>query len=306
MFDGEAFGAEIVSAVRSYVDGLVGPLMAENASLKARLETLEAERPAKGEKGEPGERGGDGEPGRDGVDGKDADPEVVRAMLEEIVIEHLTANPPPAGKDGRDGMDGKDGRDGIDGEKGDPGLNGKDGKDGIDGFHGKDGLDGLDGKDGAPSPVIAGAIKDHTGELVLTFTDGLVMRTGIFDGTPGEKGRDGLDGKDGLGFDDLDAQLADDGRTIVLRWARGEQVKEFRFALPVVLDRGVYKAGEAYQAGDGVTWAGSFWIAQEATAEKPDTGKGWRLAIKKGRDGKDGKDGVKGEKGDPGKNGRGF
>ena len=65
-------------------------------------------------------------------------------------------------------------------------------------------------------------------------------------------------------------------------------MKAFEFSLPVVLDKGVYKAGEGYQAGDGVTWAGSFWIAQEDTTEKPDGGKGWRLAVKRGRDGKDG------------------
>ena len=40
--------------------------------------------------------------------------------------------------------------------------------------------------------------------------------------------------------------------------------------------------------GDGTTWGGSFWIAQGETGEKPDTGKGWRLAVKKGRDGRDG------------------
>lgn len=93
------------------------------------------------------------------------------------------------------------------------------------------------------------------------------------------------DGSDGLGFDDLDV-VHDGARGFTFRFARGDQVKEFPFSLPVVLDKGVYKAGEDYEPGDGVTYGGSFWIAQEKTQEKPDSGKGWRLAVKRGRDGK--------------------
>jgi hypothetical protein len=96
---------------------------------------------------------------------------------------------------------------------------------------------------------------------------------------------EGKPGVDGVGFDDLSAEY-DGERTITLRFERGETVKTFSFEMPVVLDRGVYKAGEEYRAGDGVTWAGSFWIAQETTSEKPDSGKGWRLAVKRGRDAK--------------------
>jgi hypothetical protein len=58
-----------------------------------------------------------------------------------------------------------------------------------------------------------------------------------------------------------------------------------------VIDRGVFKDGTEYDKGDGVTWGGSFWIAQRDTQSKPDAGNGdWRLAVKKGRDGKDAKD----------------
>lgn len=63
------------------------------------------------------------------------------------------------------------------------------------------------------------------------------------------------------------------------------------------------RQGVKYLEGDGVTWGGSFWIAQKDTATKPDGGE-WRLAVKKGRDGKDGLAGERGEKGLPGPAGR--
>lgn len=102
----------------------------------------------------------------------------------------------------------------------------------------------------------------------------------------GLDGKDGIDGKDGLGFDDLSVDY-DGERKLVVRFTQGEQVKEFPAYLPIVIDRGVFRESDVYERGDGVTWAGSFWIAQETTREKPAEGKGWRLAVKRGRDGKD-------------------
>ena len=98
-------------------------------------------------------------------------------------------------------------------------------------------------------------------------------------------------GPDGLGFDDL--QVVHDGeRGFTFRMERGDQVKEFSFKVPAVLDRGVFKdvRDNPYEKGDGVTFGGSFWIAQKDAPEgKPgDGGKDWRLSVKKGRDGKDG------------------
>jgi hypothetical protein len=79
----------------------------------------------------------------------------------------------------------------------------------------------------------------------------------------------------------------DGGRRFVLRFARGDVVKAFPFTLPVVLDAGVWRRARPYDAGDGVTWAGSYWIAQKETAAKPDSGDGsWRLSVKRGRDAK--------------------
>jgi hypothetical protein len=136
-------------------------------------------------------------------------------------------------------------------------------------------------KDGQDGIGVAGALIDRAGNLVLTLSDGTTRDLGPV------VGKDGSSGEAGLGFDDMTEELAADGRTIVRRYVRGDQVKEFRHSLAVVLDRGVYKTGETYEAGDGVTWGGSFWIAREKTAEKPDSGQGWRLAVKRGRDGKD-------------------
>lgn len=94
------------------------------------------------------------------------------------------------------------------------------------------------------------------------------------------------DGNDGLGFDDMTLEPQGD-RGFELKFSRGEQVKSFPFTLPVVLDRGVFKEGSVYEKGDGVTWGGSFFIAQKDNAEgKPGESDAWRLAVKRGRDGK--------------------
>jgi integrin beta 3 len=77
--------------------------------------------------------------------------------------------------------------------------------------------------------------------------------------------------------------------------------------LPGVLDRGVFTAAGLYSKGDGVTWEGSFWIAQRAVGagETPGDNSGaWRLAVKKGRPGRDGSRGEKGERGAAGRDGQ--
>jgi hypothetical protein len=128
---------------------------------------------------------------------------------------------------------------------------------------------------------VAGALIDRDGNLVLTLSDGTTRALGPVVGKDAEPGRDGLDG---LGFEDMIEELADDGRTIIRRYSRGDQVKEFRHSVAVVLDRGIYKAGHEYEPGDAVSFGGSLWIAQAKTSEKPAGGEAWRLAVKKGRD----------------------
>lgn len=172
------------------------------------------------------------------------------------------------GKDGARGLDGINGKDGAPGERGEPGERGAEGPAGSPGAAGIDGRDGQPGAPGAPGR----------------------------DGVDGKDGAPGLNGKDGLGFDDLSVEF-DGERTVVLKFTREDQVKEFPIVIPAVLDRGVWKEG-SYSRGDGVTWGGSFFIAQRDTDAKPETtDSGWRLAIKRGRDGKDGKPGQKGDTG---------
>lgn len=197
-----------------------------------------------------------GQPGRDGADGrdgKDADPEAIRALVAEAV----SALPLP--KDGEKGADGRDGADG------------------------KDGADGADGKDGAG---IADLLIDREGNLVASFTDGRMKNLGAVSGKDGADGAAGRDGIDGFGFEDLSVEQTGE-RAFTLRFSKGERTKEFELAMPVVIDRGVWREGKAYEAGDAVTWGGSLWIAQKGTEAKPDGGDGWRLAVKRGRDGKD-------------------
>jgi Collagen triple helix repeat (20 copies) len=164
----------------------------------------------------------------------------------------------PQGEPGVAGEVGPQGNVGIAGVDGKAGIDGRDGRDGIDGKAGADGTAGVDGKDGAPGR----------------------------DGQPGVPGREGADG---LGFDDLDMEY-DGERSFKFILRRGDRVKEFEFAAPILLDRGVWQQGN-YVKADGVTWRGSFWIAQRDTSSKPDdNNSGWRLAVKRGRDGKDMRD----------------
>jgi hypothetical protein len=150
----------------------------------------------------------------------------------------------------------------------------------------------------------AGAVIDRSGELVLTLSDGSTKALGVVVGKDADQAEilqfinekmaeipRPKDGRDGFGFEDLDATF-DGERTISLKFTRADQVKEFSFKMPVVIDRGVYKDGREvpYEKGDGVTFGGSFWIAQKDSPEgKPQDGSNsWRLSVKRGRNGSDG------------------
>jgi len=126
------------------------------------------------------------------------------------------------------------------------------------------------------------------------------------DGYNGKDGRDGRDGSDGT-LENVKVVPHDDGRGFDLRYKDSDRLIDggvLRY--PVVLDRGVYKSETAYDAGDGVTWGGSWWIAQAQTQGiKPGDGPtSWRLAVKAGRDGKPGRDGDVGPDGKAGPAGR--
>lgn len=79
-----------------------------------------------------------------------------------------------------------------------------------------------------------------------------------------------------------------DGRefTLVARTSSGAEVSK-SIKVAALVDKGVFKAGNDYEAGDGVTWGGSFFIAQkDAPIGHPGEpgSDGWRLAVKRGRD----------------------
>jgi integrin beta 3 len=166
-------------------------------------------------------------------------------------------------------------------EKGDPGERGEKGEPGKDGSDGQAGTDGKDGR-GVKDLLI-----DRDGQLVATMDDGEMKMLGPVIGKDGAPGRDG---RDGFQLEDFDCRVLDDDRTLELSFRSGDHEHIATLKWPTVIDRGVYKAGEQYDAGDGATWAGSYWIAQRDNPGKPDTpDSGWRLAVKRGRDGKDAK-----------------
>lgn len=77
-------------------------------------------------------------------------------------------------------------------------------------------------------------------------------------------------------------------RTVFTYTDGAKTVTEVRYPGP--LDKGVFREGDVYERGDGVTFGGSWWIAQkDAPDGKPGLSADWRLAVKRGRDGKDAK-----------------
>jgi hypothetical protein len=203
-------------------------------------------------------------------------------------LKQLEARPAPekgekgdAGLNGKDGADGKPGIDGV-------GIDGRDGRDGVDGLHGKDGRDGIDGQSVTVEQVremFLDMYQVHQAQWALDFERRAqdVLQRSIDRIEKPRDGKDGKDGRDGLGVEDF--TLSIDGRDITATIKRGDFVKSHTVRIPALLDRGVFKEIADYQQGDGVTWGGSFWIAQKDAPEgKPGSGPDWRLAVKAGRD----------------------
>lgn len=247
MLDTKAIAAALAPIMKEHTASAVS---AATAPLIARIKALETREPMKGL---------DGADGQDGRDGTDAPP-VSDDQISAAVERYLAGNPPAAGADGRDGKDGADGQ---------PGAKGEDGRDGADGVG------------------LAGAVIDRAGELNVTLTNGQVRNLGPVVGRDGRDGVNGDRGDAGFSLTDFDTDWRPEEKVLVLRWDAGETSYSHELFVPYVRDMGVWGEGKSYLKGDGVTWAGSFWIAQDDTTDKPDVGKGWRLAVKRGRDGKD-------------------
>lgn len=168
-----------------------------------------------------------------------------------------------------------------------------------DGTPGEPGPAGKDGADGKDGVGMAGLVIDRDDNLVATLSNGSTVKLGC---VVGRDGKDGAPGRDGFGFDDLSVEH-DGERGLQFCFARGDQIKVFPIVLPAHIDRGVWRDGE-YAKGDVVSYAGSMFVAQCDTSAKPEDGSThWRLAVKRGRDGKDGAPGKKGDPGPKGKDG---
>jgi len=255
----------------------------------------------------PAQKGQDGRDGKDGADGKDGSSVTADDVIPTLVAQFkseldnaLATVPAP-----KDGKDGRDGRDGVDGENGTsvtaddvlPALSAQM-KTAVASAlaaipapsNGQDGRDGVDGRSVSLDDA-ATLLRAMQSEWALDFERrAQALLHGVIDRMPaakdGKDGRDGVNGTDGLGFDDMTVEH-DGRRTVTLKFARGEQRKDVALKFGVVLDSGVWKEGSFYEVGDGVTFGGSYWIAQKNTDDKPGTSDSWRLAVKKGRDGKD-------------------
>lgn len=256
MFDGEAFGKQMVEIVRSHVERATSPLL-------DRIDALERRELVLPKKGEPGEPGQPGEPGPAG----EVDMDRVKALIDEAVAALPAA------------------------EKGEPGERGVDVdmdavqtlvagavKTAVEALPAP--KDGEPGKDGAG---LSDVLRDADGNLVLVLSDGRTKSLGKIDG------EDGAPGRDGLGFDDLKVEQIGE-RTVRFLLTRGQDEAEFDLTIPAPIYRGVFKDGATYEPGDLATWAGSLWHCNEPKGLKPgEPDSGWQLAAKAGRPGKDAK-----------------
>jgi hypothetical protein len=150
----------------------LGKVTGENGEKGDRGET--------GDKGDKGDKGDAGSDGADGVGVKDA------AVDENgnLIITLTDGTVYNLGN--------------VTGAKGDKGDAGKDGQDGQNGSNGSNGLNGTG---------IQSAHIDADGNLIVTFTDGVVTNLGKIVGT------DGKDGKDGIGI--KGCRIDDDGNLIL-------------------------------------------------------------------------------------------
>lgn len=100
--------------------------------------------------------------------------------------------------------------------------------------------------------------------------------------------KDGANGRDGIDWETFDADLDEDGRTLVVSLGNGDQkvVKRIKTSIPVF--RGSWKASDSYQKGDCVNWGGNMWIARKDTNARPTGGDdpNWQMAVRRGADAK--------------------
>lgn len=291
--DPKQLATEMLQAVKDYVAEAAAGISARFEAFEERLSSIPA-----GPKGDPGERGEKGDQGETGpapdIEGfkskvlenleqakaslNDTHAENYRVLLQKLRAEIKDGKDGEAGANGCAGKDGKDGRDGVDG------------KDGV----GRDGKDGADGKPGQDGKSVT--VEDVQPLIETMFAKAMLDYERRF----GEKLASipkPKDGVDGLSVEDL-AVEHDGLGNMTLTFSRGEVCRSFSVRVPCFRDRGVYRDEiKDYRAGDGVTFGGSYWLAQRdgpegrpgdgSTAGEKGAGNGhWRLAVNKGRDGR--------------------
>jgi hypothetical protein len=189
-------------------------------------------------------------------------------------IEHREPVKGPPGDPGINGIDGKDGRDGI---------NGKDGRDGIDGRNGDNGINGTDGRDAFALDVLAEI------DFTRSYARGTLAQHmgGLWRAHANTHGQDGWACVvEGVGA--FTVEQVDERQFVITLQLSGGRTERTACSVPVMIWRGVWAAGRAYDQGDTVTRNGSLWHCNGHTEAMPETdAKAWTLAAKRGRDGKD-------------------
>lgn len=88
------------------------------------------------------------------------------------------------------------------------------------------------------------------------------------------------DGRDAVSVNDIDITSVDGGRSIKFAFKAGDDVIVREIENDFVIDRGAWREALQAKRGDLVTHAGSTWLAQRATTDRPGTSDAWRMAVK--------------------------
>ncbi|ENI4179481.1 phage portal protein, partial [Escherichia coli] len=198
------------------------------------------------------------------ADGKSITPDDVRPMLEQMVKEAVSHIPVP--RDGRDY---------------DPDVLQKAVLEAVNALPAPQ-----DGRDATALEVLP-AIDDQKSFPRGTYATHLGGFWRAYEKTHGMRGWECL--VDGVA--DIDVSMTGERLfSVVIRHSSGQRTEK-TFSLPVMLYRGVFRAGETYHPGDTVTWGGSLWHCNSMTGDKPGEAhsSGWTLAAKRGRDAGGGK-----------------
>ena len=198
------------------------------------------------------------------ADGKSLTPDDVRPMLEQMVKEAVSHIPVP--RDGRDY---------------DPDVLQKAVLDAVSALPAPQ-----DGRDATALEILP-AIDDQKSFPRGTYATHQGGLWRAYEKTHGMRGWECL--VDGVA--DIDVSMTGERLfSVVVRQSSGQRTEK-TFSLPVMLYRGVFRAGETYHPGDTVTWGGSLWHCNSMTEDKPGEAhsSAWTLAAKRGRDAGGGK-----------------